>query len=245
MPPYSGNAYEITVPPRSKKAVVLKRDSSTAPSQISIKATPKFELPSEEKDVIKIVKSKGRKNAVTFNDKTYDIFWYFAAGNFFFINETKTYNCRVIFQFTIDKKDTVNWDFKLNHGEQVLKEFKPNGSFKYTYRFSVTQDIGSVADVPAHIRENGKKGKVGSLGVCYYYLQSGNKYLWLFDNEDSKGYKLTCKYKLTNLALDGEPEGADSWTVELPTGAHILRKMTRVIESKPFTFSLSMSCARL
>jgi len=245
MPPYSGNSYEVTVPPRSRKAVVLKRDSSLAPSQISVKAIPKFELPNEEKDVIKIVQSKGKKNAVTFNGKTYDIFWYFAAGNFLFVNETKTDDCRVIFKFTIENEDSVSWDFKLNRGEQVLKEFKPKGSFKYTYRFIVTQDIESVDDVPGMIREKGKKGRAGSLEIYYYYLQHGNNYLWLFDNEDSKGYKLTCNFKLTNLALDDEPEGAVSWTVELPSGAHIMRRMTKVIESKPFTFSLSMSVAGL
>jgi len=245
MPPYAGNSYKVTVPPRSRKAIVLKRDSSTAPSQISVKATPKFEFPTEEKDVIKRVQSAAKKNIVTFNGKTYDIFWYFDAGNFLFVNETNADDCQVVFNFTIENEDPVKWHFKLNHGEQVLKEFKPKGSFKYTYSFIVTPDIESVDDVPALIREKGKKGQAGELKIYYYYLQHGNNYLWLFDNEDSKGYKLTCNFTLTNLSLDDEPEGAASWTVELPSGAHIRRKMTKVIESKPFTFKLRMSVAGL
>jgi len=202
-------------------------------------------VPNEEKDVIQRLQSTAKKNAVTFNGKTYDIFWYYDAGNFLFVNETKADDCQVIIKFTTENEDPVNWDFKVNHGEQVQREFKPKGSFKYTYSFIVEKCLESVDDVPGMIRENAKKEQVGSLGIYYYYLQNGNNYLWLFDNEDSKGYKLTCNFKLTNVALDDEPEGAVSWTVELPTGAHIMRKMTRLIESKPFTFGLSMSIAGL
>jgi len=241
-PPYSGSSYEVTVPPHSTKAVVFKRDNSLAVSQLSVKGIPKFEFPNEGKELIKMVQSKGKKNAVTYNGKTYDIFWYFTAENFLFVNETKE-DCRVIFKFTIENEDPVTWDFRLSCGEQVLKD-KPKGSFKYTYGFVVTQDIESVDDVPRMIREKGKKGQAGSLEIYYYYLQHGNNYLWLFDSEDSKGYKLTCNFKLTNLALDDELEGAGSWTVELPPGAHIMRKMT-IIESKPFNFDLSMSVAGL
>jgi len=245
MPPYSGNSYKVSVPPLSRKAVVLKRDSSLAPSQISVKATPKFELPSDEKYLSKLVESKGKKNVVTFQGKTYDIFWYFEHGNFLFVNETKTEDCRIVFKFTIDNEDPVAWDFKLGHGERVLKEMKPKGAFKYTYGFVVTHNIESVDDVATSIREKGVKGQVGSLKIYYYYLKHGKNYLMLFDNEDTKGYKLTCNFKLTNIALEDEPEGAVSWTVDLPSGAHIIRKMTQVIESKKFTFSLSMKVAYL
>jgi len=245
MPPYSGSSYKVSVPPLSRKAVVFKRDSSLAPSQISVKATPKFEIPSDEKDLSKLVESKGKKNAVTFQGKTYDIFWYFEHGNFLFVNETKTDDCRIVFKFTIDNEDPVNWDFKLGHGERVLKEMKPKGSFKYTYGFVVTHNIEKVDDVAASIREKGVKGQAGSLKIYYYYLKHGNNYLWLFDNEDTKGYKLTCNFKLTNIALDDEPEGAVSWTVDLASGVHIIRKMTQVNKSKHFTFSLSMKLAYL
>merc|ERR1712233_302978 len=92
---------------------------------------------------------------------------------------------------------------------------------------------------------NFKKGTVGQYHIDYYYYNHGNQYLWLYDNtNESVAFRLTSTFKLENLRLEDEPEGANSWTVSLNPKASVLRKMS-VIEAKPFKFSLSMSVSKL
>jgi len=240
MPPFSGNGYEVTVPPHSTKVVVLRRDAATAVSQLSIKAKPAFLLPTSDEDVAQMVESKGKKQAVTQGDKTYDIFWYSDNGNFLFVNETTSDECQVVFNFKFEGKDTVTWDFVLPPGERAVKELNAKCAYSYGYRFTVKRLIGSDDELYELIREKGTKGQVGTMQIFYYYYYYGNEYLWLYDNTGAKNFKLGCTFELTNLALKDEPTGASSWTVELTSGATVLRKMT-VVEPKPFTFSMSMS----
>merc|ERR1712136_658150 len=86
---------------------------------------------------IKMVESKGKKNQVTHNGKTYDIFWYHDRKKFLFVNRTKKEECQVIFDFELDGEDPVHWDFKVGPGEHVLKEINPKGGFKIKCRFVV------------------------------------------------------------------------------------------------------------
>jgi len=241
LPPYKGNSYNITVPPQSTSTVLIRRISPQVQSALAIRARPSFEQP-RNKDYLK---AKGKKTQVEVNKKKYNMFWYHSNLDFLFDNQTQDEELQVIFNFQIKgQSNPTQWNFSVKPGENVLKTLDAKGGYSYGYRFSVSKQVQG-GDIYELIRSKGKKGSVGKYHIDYYYYHHGNQYLWLYDNtNDSVGFKLTCTFKLENLKLEEEPNGANSWTVSLQPNSSVLRKMS-VIDAKPFKFSLSMSVCKL